>query len=150
MAPGELTTADRLEITELYARQAWALDTGDVEAFVAVFATDGVLNLAQVHQGHAAIRRFAEAFRAHDVGMPGSQHLVSQLVLDGDGVRCSARAYVTRTYRMAGRIRNNTMIIWSGYYADSLAKVDGRWVIQEQVGRAWEGPVLDRVTQAAR
>ena len=82
--------------------------------------------------------------------MPGSQHLVSQLVLDGDSERCSARAYVTRTYRMAGRIRNNTMIIWSGYYADSLAKVDGRWVLQEQVGRAWEGPVLDRVTQAAR
>jgi ketosteroid isomerase-like protein len=143
-----LTTEDRLDILDLYARQAWALDTGDVDAYVSLFTTDATLDLAQKYLGHAAIRHFAEDFRAHDVGLPGSQHHIDQVVLDGDGATCSARAYVTRTYRMRGRGRNNTLIIWQGFYSDRLAKQDGRWRIQEQVGRAWEGDLLDRVLQA--
>lgn len=143
-----LTTEDRLDVLDLYARQAWALDTGDVDAYVATFAPDAVLDLAKQHRGHAAIRSFAEDFRARDVGLPGSQHHVDQVVIEGDGERCSVRAYVTRTYRMPGRGRNNTLIIWQGYYTDSLARRDGRWLIQQQVGRAWEGEVLDGIRQA--
>jgi hypothetical protein len=143
-----LTTEDRLYISDLYARQAWALDTGDVDGYVATFAPDGVLNLAEVYRGHGEIRHFAESFRKQDVGLPGGQHHISQLVLNGDGARCSARAYVMRTYRLPGRIRNNTMIIWAGYYTDTLTKLEGRWLIQEQVGRAWEGSVVDRVRHA--
>jgi hypothetical protein len=143
-----ITMEDRLDILDLYARQAWAMDTGDVDTYVQLFAPDGVLDLAHRHEGHAAIREFAEAFRAHDVGLPGAQHHIDQLVLEGDGVSCSARAYVTRTYRMRGRGRNNTLIIWQGYYTDRLVKRDGRWQILEQVGRAWEGEVLDRIRQA--
>src|SRR5437016_14685290 len=111
-----LSTQDRLDILDLYARQAWALDTGDVEAYVASFADDALLDLAQQHRGHQAIRRFAEDFRAKDVGVPGSQHHIDQVVMDGDADRCSVRAYVIRTYRMPGRGRNNTLIIWQGYY----------------------------------
>jgi uncharacterized protein (TIGR02246 family) len=143
-----LTTEDRLDILDLYARQAWALDTGDIDAYVNVFAVDGVLDLASRHQGHAEIRKFAEAFRASDVGLPGAQHHVDQLVLDGDEGRCSVHAYVTRTFRMPGRGRNNTFTIWQGYYTDTLVKQAGRWLIHEQIGRAWEGSVLDRVRNA--
>src|SRR5579862_6730690 len=123
-----LSTADRLDILDLYARQAWALDTGDVDGYVATFAEDALLDLAKQHQGHAAIRRFAEDFVARDVGLPGSQHHIDQVVIDGDGDRCSVRAYVTRTYRMAGRGRNNTLIIWQGYYTYALVKRESRWV----------------------
>lgn len=143
-----LTTEDRLNILDVYARQAWALDTGDVEAYVATFAEDAVLDLARQHHGHDAIRQFATEFRARDVGLPGSQHHVDQVVMEGDGANCSVRAYVTRTYRMSGRGRNNTLIIWQGYYMDSLVKRDGHWLIQQQVGRAWEGAVLDNVRRA--
>ena len=145
-----LSTQDRLDILDLYARQAWALDTGDVDGYVDVFAPDAVLDLANKHQGHAAIRRFAEAFWANDVGVMGSQHHVDQVVLEGDGERATARAYVTRTYRMSGRGRNNILPIWQGYYADTLVKVDGRWRIQQQVGRAWEGAVLEQVAKRRR
>src|ERR1043166_6143479 len=107
-----LTTQDRLDILDLYARQAWALDTGDVDGYVATFVENAVLDLARQHQGQQAIRRFAEEFRAKDIGLPGSQHHVDQMVLDGDGDRCSVRAYVTRTFRMPGRGRNNVLTIW--------------------------------------
>lgn len=35
--------ADRVEIEELMARYAWALDTGDFEGYAACFAEDGWL-----------------------------------------------------------------------------------------------------------
>jgi len=116
-----LTADDRLDITALYARQVWALDTGDVDGYVDTFTDDAVLDLAERHSGKAAIRQFAELFRLHDVGVPGSQHLVSSLLLDGDGGRCSVRAYVTRTHRLPGRGRNNCQIIWSGYFPAGLS-----------------------------
>ncbi|HEX8967544.1 MAG TPA: hypothetical protein VF937_06675, partial [Chloroflexota bacterium] len=70
--------------------------------------------------------------------------------LDGDGSRCSVKAYVTRTYRMPGRGRNNILTIWQGYYTDTLVKHNGQWLIREQIGRAWEGAVLDRVHESRR
>lgn len=143
-----LTTEDRLNILDIYARQAWAIDTGDVEAYVETFAEDALLDLAKQHHGRQEIRRFAEEFRARDFGLPGSQHHIDQIVMDGDGNNCSVRAYVTRTYRMSGRGRNNTLIIWQGYYMDSLVKRDGQWLIQQQVGRAWEGAVLDKIRRS--
>jgi ketosteroid isomerase-like protein len=143
-----LTADDRLDITALYARQVWALDTGDVDGYVDTFTDDAVLDLAERHTGKAAIRQFAELFRLHDVGVPGSQHLVTSLLLDGDGAHCSVRAYVTRTHRLPGRGRNNCQIIWSGYYADTAVKVNGTWLIQEQRGRAWEGDVLEPINRA--
>jgi len=145
-----LSTEDRLDILDLYARQAWALDTGDVDAYVDVFAPDAVLDLADKHQGADAIRALAETFWARDVGVTGSQHHIDQVVLEGDGQRASVRAYVTRTYRMSGRGRNNILPIWQGFYSDSLVKLDGRWRIQQQVGRAWEGGVLEKVAQRRR
>jgi hypothetical protein len=145
-----ISIEDRLAIQELYARQAWALDTGDVDSYVDVFAADATLDLAAQHQGHAAIRAFAEAFRARDVGLPGGQHHVDQLVFEpaADGVRCQTRAYVTRSYRLPGRGRNNTLMIWQGYYADTLVRTADGWRFERQVGRAWEGGVLERVSAA--
>ena len=71
-----LTADDYVAITQLYARQAWALDTGDVDAYVSVFTRDAVLNLAEVHQGQANIR-FAEAFRARRGNAIRSAHCQS-------------------------------------------------------------------------
>ena len=38
-----LTVEDRLAIQDLLARYAWALDTGDVDSFVACFTPDAVV-----------------------------------------------------------------------------------------------------------
>ena len=43
-----LAVADQLGIREVIARYAWALDTGDVEGFVACFCRDGVAGLGYV------------------------------------------------------------------------------------------------------
>jgi hypothetical protein len=42
LAP-KVPVEDRLEIMELFAKYAWALNTGDADAVVALFAEDGYL-----------------------------------------------------------------------------------------------------------
>lgn len=43
--PLALTPEDRLDILDLMARYAWAIDTGDTDAYVACFTPDAVLNM---------------------------------------------------------------------------------------------------------
>jgi uncharacterized protein (TIGR02246 family) len=143
-----LPATDRQSVIELYARNAWAYDTGDVDGFVDTFTPDGVLDLAQRHVGQTAIRTFTELAMQHDPWLPRSQQIISQVIIDGDGERVRVRAYVTRTHRLPGRGRNNCMVVWTGYTADTVVKLDGVWKFQEKVTRAWEGPVVDKLIEA--
>ena len=40
----KLPVEDRLDIQELFAKYAWAIDMGDIDAVVACFAEDGYLD----------------------------------------------------------------------------------------------------------
>ena len=139
---------DRFAIQDLYASQFWALDTGDVEAYVGTFTADAVLEMAERHEGRDAIRRFAIAFRAGDPWLLGSQHAISQLRVEGDGVRATVRAYVQRFHRLPGWNRNNSSVVWVGHYDDVLRKQDGTWRFERQFAKAWEGSIQQRVADA--
>ena len=143
-----VTAEDRIGISDLYARNSWAADVGDVEAYVSTFAADAALDLAKRHQGAAAIRAFAEDARKRDPWLPYSQRLVSQMVVDGDGAKATVRSYLTRTHRLPGRIRNNCLVVWTGYCTDTVVKKDGKWLFQEKIERAWEGPVVEKISKA--
>ena len=143
-----LSPEDRESVVDLYARHTWAFDTGDIDTFVATFAPDAVLDLAKRHEGQAAIRAFAELAMQRDPWLPRSQHIVSQMVIEGEGERATVRAYVTRTHRLPGRNRNNCMLVWSGYTTDAVVKQHGAWVFQEKVTRAWEGAVVEKLLKA--
>ena len=122
---GDLDALDRLLILELYAEHAQAMDAGDTEAFVGVFAPDAV---AYGVRGHAAIRDFHRRFLP-DAAFPGSQHFASHIqAVEGDASRATVHAYVTRMYRVPGA--TNATPIWHGYYIDTVVKRDGRWVFQ--------------------
>jgi hypothetical protein len=142
-----LTVDDRLDITELYARNAWAFDTGDVDAFVATFAADAILDLASRHEGHAAIRRIAQFAARQDPWLPNSQHIVSDLVMRGDADRVEVQAYITRVHRLPGRSRNNCSIVWTGYADDVLSKARGQWLFVHKAARAWQGRAVDRIAR---
>jgi hypothetical protein len=139
---------DRLAVEDLLARHVWALDRGDVESFVAAFTADGVLETADRHAGHAAIRDFAKLVRLSDPWQPGSQHIVSSVWLEGDADRCIAHSYITRVHRLPTRERNNTQVVWSGYATDTCVKVDGEWRFERRVLRAWEGDVQEAIAAA--
>jgi uncharacterized protein (TIGR02246 family) len=50
-----LTPQDYLEIQQLYARYNWAIDAGDIEAYVALYTPDGTFN---TFNGAAGLRTF--------------------------------------------------------------------------------------------
>jgi hypothetical protein len=139
-----LTVEDRVAIADLYARNAWALDVGDADGFVATFAESATLRMRATYDGHEGIRRFVDQFRERDFGFPRAQHLVSQLVIEsGAEGRCRSRAYVTRVHRLPGQHRGNCHVMWTGYSSDTCVKVDGCWLFEARALHAWEGDVAE-------
>jgi uncharacterized protein (TIGR02246 family) len=140
-----LLLEDQLAIRDVIARCAWALDTGDVEGFTACFCTDGVLlwdvfETPDRWQGHAALRHFAEFFRAQPTSA-GRQHHVTNTVITPTEHGALARSYVTVALRQGhGPHLLNVM----GYYEDSFRSEDGHWRLAERAIRDWSGPILAR------
>ncbi|MEO6152709.1 MAG: nuclear transport factor 2 family protein [Croceibacterium sp.] len=141
-----LSAHDQIAIRETLARCAWALDTGDVEGFVACFCSDGAMLWDVFEQparwhGAAALRRFAEFFRAQP-SSAGRQHHVTNTVITSDQERTTAMSYVTVALRQGdGPHWLNVM----GYYEDSFRFERGEWRLAERIIRDWSGPVLARV-----
>jgi hypothetical protein len=143
--PNELSVQDRLDIQQLIASLAWALDTADVEGFVGCFAADGELVWDAFEaplrwRGAAALRRFIEGLR----DLPdsaGRQHLVTNLRIHGGRSDARVTAYVLVTLRQwDGFVRT----IVAGHYDDSLCVENGQWRLRRHVIRDWSGPVLER------
>jgi uncharacterized protein (TIGR02246 family) len=128
-----LPAEDRLAIMELYARHAWAMDSGDTDAFVDVFAPDAVAY--GDNRGHDELRAWHQKFLG-DYGFPGSQHFVTQFrFLEGDDSRHAVQAYVVRFHRIPGTTSNQ--VLYQGFYHDVVAKIDGRWKFaSKQAGAA--------------
>jgi hypothetical protein len=119
---GRLSAKDRLDIMELYARHAWAMDSGDTDAFVDVFTPDAE---AYFQKGHAAIRDYHHGF-LRDSAFPGSQHFALQWrFLEGDDTWQRVRAYVMRLHRIPGTA--SCQPVWLGFYNDVVVKVGDRW-----------------------
>lgn len=142
---GPLSLADQLSISDVIARCAWALDTGDVEGFVACFHADGEL-LWDVFEspghwaGEDALRHFAEFFRAQPTSA-GRQHHVSNTLITPSEPGALARSYVTVALRQGhGPHVLNVM----GYYEDRFVHAGGEWRLAQRIIRDWSGPILTR------
>src|ERR1700678_1128117 len=67
-----LTTQDYVDIYQLYAAYAWALDTGNGPARAAVFVPDGVFRSNQTHEQPESIPDMAKSTTA--TGNVGDRH----------------------------------------------------------------------------
>ena len=140
-----ISFADQAAIRDVIARCAWALDTGDVPAFVDCFWTDGALlwdvfETPDRWEGEAALRHFAEFFRSQPTSA-GRQHHVTNTVVTATAEGALAMSYVAVALRQGnGPHLLNVM----GYYEDRFSLRGGRWRIAERAIRDWSGPVLRR------
>lgn len=139
---------DELLIRDLYARYSWALDTGDTDAYVQLYAADAVIHEQRPDgdrqvRGHEEIRAFVRRFH-DDPAFPGRQHRTSQLVILPDPQqrenRWLVRAYVLTTEFRDGR----ASVYWCGHTADVVVKVGEDWCIEHRDIRPWAGDVLQR------
>jgi hypothetical protein len=127
--PEELTAQDRVDVAELLASYSRCLDTGDVDGYVNLFASDGVLDgQAGPRSGHAAIRRIAEAMAAAAVkpgATLGQRHFAGQPVIEGNRQVCQVHSYFLLIRQSAS---GEPSIRAMGEYVDACTRTEGRWV----------------------
>jgi ketosteroid isomerase-like protein len=127
---------DRFAIQELCARYAWALDTGDYEAYAALFTPDGVFVERGVpYRGREAM---AEHVRELATRMaPANRHHNTQLLFEsGDGDRCRLRCYSTHIYRPEPG--GPSVVRLQGFYRDVCVKLDGVWYFEQREWDEWQ------------
>jgi uncharacterized protein (TIGR02246 family) len=128
-----LTALDRLEIEELAARYCWADDTGDGEAFAAVFTPDGVFASRRHNAtGHAELAALGRSIAPPRPA--GIQHWVTNMVIEGDDQQANVKFFfVLHRVDAAGVISSSG----AGYYHDQVVKLDGQWLFARRHFRAW-------------
>ena len=141
---------DRAQIEELYSRYSWALDTGDTDGYVALFAEDAEVTEEarggglEVKHGRDEVRELVLKFHQNPE-FPGRQHRMSQFIYDPDpkgrADHWQVRMYVLTTQH---RPPSPPELYWVGHVTDVVAKVDGTWLIQEKAIMGWAGDVLSR------
>lgn len=129
--------AAKLEITELEARYAWAIDEGRVGQLAALFAEDARLTLTPGdvdRRGREAVLAWFDEY-CHGWGWQNRRHYLTNLQTRIDGTNARCRAYFLLTYEVHGRSR----IGW-GNYEDRFERRDGRWwIVEKRIASA--GPV---------
>ena len=128
---------DRAEIENLSNRYMIAVDAGDMDAVMAAWVPDGVLDWAGgVERGTAAIRKAMTGFsgaRTASVpkdakSWPRSRHFITNHVIDVSGDTAKNIAYWFE-------ITNNTpqkdvQLVYFGHYEDELVKRNGHWLFK--------------------
>lgn len=133
---------DQLSIHDLYARYSWALDTGDTDAYVRLFAPDAVVHETTTEGpreivGHEQIREFVLRFHLNP-SFPGRQHRISQVTIspdpEGRTHHWRVRSYVLTTETKDGY---NPSVFWCGYGEDIVGKIGGEWLITSREIKPW-------------
>lgn len=118
-----------LQIQQLYARYAWALDDSCNEDWLACFTEDGSVesSLFGHFHGREELRRFLlkyqNAFKTMQL-----RHLNSNLLVDIFGERAEGRCYLVLYSSRRGRADINAI----GIYRDQLEQIDGRWFFKSR------------------
>ncbi|HEY8513980.1 MAG TPA: nuclear transport factor 2 family protein [Candidatus Binatia bacterium] len=123
----QLSVADRLEIQELLSRYCHCIDRGRWDAFPDLFTEDCRLDLSQVmglYEGRSGLQAFVDTMKPLGIFM---RHLVTNVVIDGDGERAHVESYVVA---VTGSEANPTRT--TGFYDDEVVKQDGRWLLHRR------------------
>ena len=124
----QLSSTDRLEIQELLHRYCHYLDHGRWAEFAALFTADCRLDLSQVlgvYEGAAGLHQFGEMIAGTGLFM---RHMMTNVVIDGDGERARVQSYVIAITGPAGSKPQQA----TGLYDDELVKQDGRWLLHHR------------------
>lgn len=129
--------ADRLAITELLHRYAFAIDDADFESLAAVFTPDAVMEFPGwgVREGRPAIVELISGVVAE---LDRTQHfLTNATVTSLDGDRATARSYVWAQHALDGTPGGDHFVL-GGEYQDELVRLDGSWrVHRRRLRRIW-------------
>jgi uncharacterized protein (TIGR02246 family) len=127
---------DRHAIEDLYAEYVWALDTGDVPAFLALFTPDGVFGdtAGNVYKGQDAIGAYVRMLTT-SAPFRGRQHIISHFRYHPSGAEMGVKAYwlVTKWTKASGA---KTVEV-SGYSDDVLVRAGSQWRFAQRLVHYW-------------
>ena len=121
----QLSSDDRLAITEILATYCHAIDRGRWDDLPGLFTEDCRLDFGDLmgtYEGQDGVRRFADTLAGIGLLM---RHYTTNVVLDGDGTRARGESYVLAITGPPGASSQTT-----GIYEDEFVKVGGRWLIR--------------------
>jgi ketosteroid isomerase-like protein len=114
-----LTPTDRLDLLDLYARYSDAEEAGDVDAVLALFVEDGVLESPRGRfQGQAMLRAVYGTLVAI---LAGKVHVNFSHVVTGEGAAAEGRA------KFLVVAASPPALLTTGSYADTFRKEGGAW-----------------------
>jgi hypothetical protein len=126
---GSLTTQDYIDIQQLYARYNYAIDAGDVEAYVALFVPEGSFNK---FVGHDGLRTFMKNRTAGN-----RRHWNTNLVITPTPEGAKGAVYLM--FVDVGL--KSPAITGAGKYEDTLIKTSEGWRFSKRMSLP-EGPAL--------
>jgi hypothetical protein len=134
----KLPVEDRLDIQELFARYAWALDLGDADGVVSCFTEDGCLDhLWQGRlEGREGIRAaLPELWYQRPSWWIGRQHLANHFLIEPEGEGARARAFFS-ILQFQVYYRTN-FVFGVGTWDNYCVKRQGIWLFKEVQVKAW-------------
>ena len=137
MTDARLTSSDRLEILDLYARYARSFDEADADAYAMTFTSDGLFHRpsSPLLSGRDQLRDLVKE-RAKQ--SPGIRHVTTNILLDPDSdhiVLGSAYVIVLRCGE-DGLLR----LFNAGIYTDEISNKEGPWRFQVRRYVTWLDP----------
>jgi uncharacterized protein (TIGR02246 family) len=123
---------DEREIQRVLVRYGLAVDVGDAEATMALYAPDCFLDLneAVFMQGREQTRGIVES-DVHQALLPNCAHVMGPFVVQVDGDHAVATGYATVFLKQDGVSR-----IWHQAFGRwELSRCDGQWLITKRTSR---------------
>lgn len=119
-----LSVRDELAIQQILARMNHAVDSQAWDEYLTFYAEDGVLDsgFAGVSQGHEEIRAWLEASAPY---ISTKRHLVTNIVINGEGDRATSVSYLTIFERESALRLDGTAVVTDEFERQP----DGRWAI---------------------
>ncbi len=120
-----MKTEDKIEIQELTARYANAMDDTDLDAWMETWDGNGLWKggLGEF-QGTDKLK---ELFVALGERIKNRRHVMTNFVINSQGEQAEQRCYMLVFDRV-----NEAKLIASGVYNDRLIKADGKWKFLER------------------
>src|SRR5271170_3460490 len=115
-----IASEDKVEIQELSARYANALDCGDIESWLDTWDAECIWEGGPGRfEGKDGLRNLHSVLKPR---LEGRRHVMTSFVITGDGISAQQTCYMLIFDRVT-----EPKLIATGIYKDSLKKVGDQW-----------------------
>jgi len=137
----KIPVEDRLDLHDMIARYAWALDVGDVEGYLDCFVEDAVMEHHPPGRvvGREGIRKLTDfLWYEHPKSYLGRQHRMSQVLMTPEGEDARIKAFWSI---LQHDVKTEENFIYGMGLWDALATKceDGEWRLKSLYVDIWRG-----------